>query len=412
VHLQDINNLLNLQDINVVKISNVVDDAVQITVEHQTHLQPCPCCGSSHVIRRGISGYRKVRHLPVFGLKTILLLPRVRFSCKDCFFSFTMQYSFICGKSRYTNQYKEQVSDAVVGSTVTNVARITKTPYSSAERMFKEYLDDITPQISDIVLSTSNKTDGLVIGIDDFAIRKGHSYNTGFHDLKNETFLHVVHGRKLEELRQDMVNNPQVYAIKPVAVVMDLAPYYHTFAAEAFPTALRVADRFHVNRYALDAMQNVRKRVSSYLSPRNRTLLKQNKSLLSKRYDQLTVDEIQKLVMLLNMSSELEKAYHWKEDLIQWYDCCINVTQAKNVFERWLEYGYSIRIPEVDDALKTFKNWRQEIINYHSCRYTNAAVEGRNNKIKALQRRGYFNRNPKSYRSKIILECNYHVLTG
>jgi Transposase and inactivated derivatives len=134
VHLQDINNLLNLQDINVVKVSNVVGDLVHITVEHQTSLQPCPCCGSSHVIRRGVSGYRRVRHLPIFGLKTILLLPRVRLSCKDCFFSYTLQYSFVLGKSRYTNQYKEQVADAAVGATVTNAARITKTPYSTAER--------------------------------------------------------------------------------------------------------------------------------------------------------------------------------------------------------------------------------------------------------------------------------------
>lgn len=260
-------------------------------------------------------------------------------------------------------------------------------------------------KVSNVVLFVSKETD-------DFAIRKGHTYSTGFHDLKNETFLHVVHGRKLEELRQDRTNNPEIYNIKPVAVVMNLAPYYHTFAAEIFPSALRVADRFHMNRYALDAMQNVRKRISSNLSPRNRTLLKQNKFLLSKRYDQLTTEEIQKLIMLLNMSSELEKTYHWKEDLIQWYDCYINVIHATNMFKRWLEYGYSMQITEVDEALKTFKNLKQEIINYHACRYTNAAVEGRNNKIKALQRKGYFNRNPKSYSYKIILECSYHVLTG
>ncbi|MHC1685870.1 MAG: transposase [Clostridiaceae bacterium] len=204
MHLQDINNLLNLQDINIVSISKTANNTVEITVENQSAIPSCPCCGSGHVIKRGVSGYRKVRHLPVFGLKTILLLPCMRFSYKDCFLSFTMQYSFVNGKSRYTNQYKEQIADAVVGSTVTNAAR----------------------------------------------------------------------------------------------------------------------------------------------------------------------------------------------------DCCINIIQATNVFDKWLEYGYSIKIPEVDKALKTFKNWKQEIINYHSCRYTNAAVEGRNNKIKALQRRGYFNRNPKSYKSK------------
>jgi transposase len=412
VHLQDINNLLNLQDVNVVKVYNVIDESVQITVEHQNYLQPCPCCGSSHVIRRGVSGYRKVRHLPIFELKTILLLPRVRLSCKNCFFSFTMQYSFVCGKSRYTNQYKEQVSDAAVGATVTNAARITKTPYSTAERMFKKYLDDITPKISNLVLSASKQTEKLVIGLDDFVIRKGHTYNTGIHDLRNETLLHIIPGRKLEDLREDTHKFPQIYEINPIAVVMDLAPYYHTFAKEIFPNAIRIADRFHVNGYALDALQNLRRRISVDLSPRCRTILKRHKYLLSKRNDQLTPDEKLLLTQLLNMSSALEIVYSWKEELIEWYDCCININQAEIVFDRWLNHGYSLNIPEVDTALITFKNWRQEIINYHACRFTNAAVEGRNNKIKALQRRHYFTRNRNYYDSRINLECNINILTS
>ena len=58
------------------------------------------------------------------------------------------------------------------------------------------------------------------------------------------------------------------------------------------------------------------------------------------------------------------------------------------------------------EALKTFENWSIEISNYHSGRFTNAAVEGRNNKIKTLQRRCYFLRNRKSYEYRTYLECN------
>ena len=51
-----------------------------------------------------------------------------------------------------------------------------------------------------------------------------------------------------------------------------------------------------------------------------------------------------------------------------------------------------------------------EITNYHQCRFTNAAVEGKNNKIKALQRRSYFLRNRTSYEYRIYLECNCEFL--
>jgi transposase len=412
VHIQNINKLLNLQGINIVNVSDVVEGIIYITLYPEEHVQPCPCCGSKHVIKRGNSGYRQVRHLPVFGNRTILMLPRIRMSCKDCYASFTWQYSFVTGKSRYTDEFKAYVSKTVTGSTVTHASEVTETPYSTTERIFKDFLDNKISQIKEKVLVAAKETNRLVIGIDDFAIRKGHTYNTGIHDLRNETLLHIIPERKLEELRKDKVNFPEIYKINPVAVVMDLAPYYHTFVKETFPNAIRIADRFHINRYALDALQNLRKRISANLSPRNRAILKQKKFILSKRNDQLTADEKLILEQLLHMSSELKKVYEWKEALIEWYDCCTNINQAEIVFDRWLNYGDSLSIPEVENALKTFKNWRQEIINYHACRFTNAAVEGRNNKIKALQRRHYFTRNKKYYDARLMLECNSDFLTA
>ena len=360
MHIKDINKLLNLQDINIVKISDVYENTVEITLEPINYIQSCPCCNNNKVIRKGSLGYRKVRHLSLCGNKTILLLPKIRLYCKDCFLNFTFKYEFIEGKSRYTNQYKDNLASAVTGSTVAHASEFTETPYSTAERIFKNYLDNIKPQICAETLELSKNTEKLIIGIDDFAIRKGHSYNTGIHDLRNETLLHLVKGRKLNELREDRVKHPQIYEIQPVAIVMDLAKYYHKFAEETFPNAIRIADRFHVNRYALDALQDVRRRVSLGLSSQNCVFLKCNKNLLSKRNDQLDEKESILIKKLLYLSSELEKTYWWKEDLIEWYDCCINVRQATIVFDKWLCLGKSLNILEIDIVIKTFENWKQE----------------------------------------------------
>lgn len=411
MHIKDINKLLNLQDINIVKISDVYENSVEIILEPLNYIQNCPCCNNRNVIRKGSSGYRKVRHLPLCGNKTFLLLPKIRLYCKDCLINFTFKYSFVDGKSRYTNQYNDNLANAVTGSTVAHASEFTGTPYSTVERIFKNYLNNVKPKICAEALELSKNTERLIIGIDDFAIRKGHSYNTGIHDLRNDTLLHLVKGRKLNELREDKEKNPVIYDIQPVAVVMDLAQYYHKFVEETFPKAVRIADRFHVNRYALDALQNVRRRVSSGLSSQNRSFLKCNKNLLSKRNDQLNENESIILKKLLSLSSELEKIYWWKENLIEWYDCCTNVNQATIVFDKWLRSGRLLNIPEVNIALKTFENWKQEIINYHLYRFTNAPVEGRNNKIKAIQRRHYFTRNRDYYEARIFLECNKRALT-
>ncbi|MEV2698617.1 transposase [Paenibacillus larvae] len=52
------------------------------------------------------------------------------------------------------------------------------------------------------------------------------------------------------------------------------------------------------------------------------------------------------------------------------------------------------------------RNWKEEIVNYHQCRWTNATAEGRHNRIKAFQRQRYFTRNRSHYKAGILLECN------
>lgn len=83
----------------------------------------------------------------------------------------------------------------------------------------------------------------------------------------------------------------QLKQLNPYAVIMDLARSYHKFVAEVFPDAIRIADRFHVNRYITDALQAVRKRISGSLTRESRQYLKRNKKRIGKRYDSLSEKE-------------------------------------------------------------------------------------------------------------------------
>jgi transposase len=286
------------------------------------------------------------------------------------------------------------------------------TPYSTLEYIFKNWMTVNCPLIQNAAIETSLSDNKLILGVDDFAIRKGHTYNTGIYDLRNESLLDVIPGRKFQELMSHKNVMPELFRLNPFAIVMDLAKSYHKFAREVFPSAIRIADRFHVNSYVIDALQAVRKNISNDLSPASKKLLKQNRNLLNKRADSLNENEQQTLKHMLNLSAKLNSVYQWKEALINWYDNCININQAKILFDKWCLQGYSLQIEEVDTALKTFENWEQEILNYHKCSFTNGIVEGRNNKIKAIQRRHYFTRNKKYYKYRIILECNSNFLAA
>ena len=409
MHLQDINSLLNLQDETIVKAPEIIENTCIITISPLNHMQHCPCCHSHHVIRKGCRGHRSVRHLPILQYATQLKVPKIQMQCKECQAYFSWEYSFVQGKSRFTNEFKEKLASDTCGSTVNHTARNHNVSYSSCERIFKNFLETAVQNIDQKVQSLSNDTAKLVIGIDDFAIRKGHSYNTGIHDIRNGCLLHVIQGRKLDDLRADTKKHPSIYNLQPVAVIMDLAKYYHTFATEVFPKAIRVADRFHVNRYILDALQHIRRRVSK-AQPNKYRLLKNNKSLMSRRFDSLLDVEVLILKKVLALSPELQAVYELKEELITWYECSSNIKQASYVYKSWLAKAKHLNIPEINKALVTFENWEEEIVNYHRHRFTNAAVEGKNNKIKALQRRCYFIRNRYYYLLRIKMECNLHIM--
>ena len=407
MHLHHINDLIQLQDVTVSNYHISEDNVLVLSLCPTKSKQPCPCCHTqAFVICKGSrQKLRQVRHLRCFNRETILLIPMKRLFCKQCEVSFTYQYAFLTGKTRYINDYKRELSKPLVGTTVKQLTDTFKVPYSTGERFIKQHLAHLIPSIQRKVIAAAQGSTRLILGIDDFAIRKGHTYNTGFHDLRNGNLLTLVMGRTYQTLIQNQGLMKQLKELKPYAVVMDLARSYHKFVAEVFPDAIRIADRFHVNRYLTDALQAVRRRISLSLTPESRKYLKRNKNLIGKRYDSLSEKEERKLGKLLSYSKELTEVYAIKESLINWYELSDETNSYRRLIQ-WIARAKALNIPELTEALKPFENWTEEISNYHKCRYTNGSVEGRNNKIKTLIRRSYFLPNRTIYENRILLECN------
>lgn len=413
MHSQYINFLLDIPEFQVCTIyPNETEQSIFIEVTPVSHVQPCPYCQGHSVIRNGIPYHRKVRHLSAFEKKVYLFIPAIRLRCKDCDKTFIWMYESVEQGKRFTKAFETNVSRHVFGSTVAHATALLETSYSTIERMTKRWMKTESTRVQEKCIREASNQSRLVLGIDDFAIRKGHTYNTGLHDLRGNSFLDIIPGRRIDELREYYLKNPSLSSLEPIAVVMDLAKGYHSFIQEVYPAAIRIADRFHVNRYVTEALQNVRKDVQKKLSPRARKHLKENHKIFGKRRDDLTDNERQTLNECLHYSKLLREVYAWKEAFIEWYDCSSSFEQAKVLFVRWCEQGHILSHPAVKSCLRTMENWQEEICNYHRLRFTNAAVEGRNNKIKALQRRHYFTRNPEHYKELILLECNKeHVVT-
>lgn len=166
-----------------------------VTVEPLDLHQPCPSCGSTHTFKRGKSKPRYVRHLDIGGNITLLILPTIRLSCNSCNLN-SWVYSFVKPKARYADTF----ANALAGGIVTHSAKPFKLPYTSREHFIKETLTITIETLQGEVLNLANNCSRLVLDIDDFAIKKGHTYNTGIHDLRNASLLTLVKGRKCNEL--------------------------------------------------------------------------------------------------------------------------------------------------------------------------------------------------------------------
>jgi len=231
-------------------------------------------------------------------------------------------------------------------------------PASTVQRMHQDALPIESDRLVEQAWREAKDTPGLVLGIDDFAIKKGHTYNTGIHNLRGETMLDLLAGRKLDELRTYARQHPDFLALNPKAVVMDLAQAYHTWISECFPSAIRIADRFHVHGYVIESVQEVRKSVQQTRSPRAKAILKSRYRLLNPPVDSLSEKSKAQLENLLALSPLLRSVWEWKESFSQWYDYSSNVNIARLGFTRWLEHGENIDHYAVRSTLKTCENGR------------------------------------------------------
>lgn len=96
------------------------------------------------------------------------------------------------------------------------------------------------------------------IAIDEFAIRKGHVYQTVVMDLMQSRIIYVAKDREMSSLDNfwKMVDRDKV---KIEAVAMDMWPAYIGSTLINCPSAAIVFDRFHIFRKLNDAIDETRR---------------------------------------------------------------------------------------------------------------------------------------------------------
>jgi transposase len=171
---------------------------IHIEVAPLASKQDCPICGTeAHVIRKGGNRTRKIRHCDAFGKTIYLLAPAIRLFCNKCQCGYVWRYAFVEPGKRYSRAFEQQALHTAA-ATVKQSAELHEMPANTLQRKHQAWLSVESERLQKRAWHEAVHGSKLVLGIDDFAIRKGHTYNTGIHHLKGETLLDILPGRNLD----------------------------------------------------------------------------------------------------------------------------------------------------------------------------------------------------------------------
>ena len=341
----------------------------------------CPHCGGTHVIKYGVI-HRNIHNLPIGSKRTFLTLTIQRYECKDCNKVFQADIPFTHGNVSYTYRFSRYILDLLrLGATIKDVSKHLGVGWDMVKDIHKRYLKRkySHPDISKVKR----------IGIDEFAVRKGHVYKTIVVDLDTGRIIHVGDGKGSDSLTAFWKRVKRL-GIKIELVTSDMSAAYISSVMENAPDAIHVYDKFHVVEKVTEAVDKVRRSLwNQEKDEEKRKVIKGSRwLLLTKDKDKFDDYAKNRLENILQTNEPLYKAYYLKEDLDQiWAQP--NKEEAEKQLQYWCKRAHESKLPAMMKVANMLLARRTGILAWYDCKVTNAILEGTNNKVKVLKRKAY-----------------------
>lgn len=209
----------------------------------------CPYCGSESSHKHGYQ-YRTVRDLPIFGKPVTLLIAQIKYFCDNekCKTDiFTERNDLVSEYSQFTTRCREYMLK--VAAHVSCEAAVKILAYQGIRVCGDTLLNMIKAAGKDYQAEHGKK-----IGVDDWAYRRGQEYGTIICDLETHEIIDVLRGRDGETFAKWLMGHPDIEVVS-----RDRASAYASAVKKALPAAVQIADRFHITKNLLDALNDTMK---------------------------------------------------------------------------------------------------------------------------------------------------------
>ena len=180
---------------------------------------------------------------------------------------------------------------------------------------------------------------------------------------------------------------------------------YLKAVTEASPQARVIFDRFHVQRLAHDALDEVRRDEVREAEPEDRAALKKTRFALHKNPWNLSTLEAAKVAEVQKANRPLYRAYLLKETLAAILGGRqVNVARRKLL--EWTSWAVRSRLEPFRKLARTVQSHLEGILAYVATGLSNGRTEGLNGKIRTITRRSFGFHSASSLVALIYLCCS------
>jgi transposase len=329
--------------------------------------------------------WRTVRDLPLFEARTELEVLTCRVWCPHCEGPKRERVDWLDAHQRLTRRFADSIFNLCQMLPVAQVAAFYGVHWHTVKQVDKRAL---AARFEAIDLSQVT-----VLGVDEFALHKGHRYATVIINPTRKQVLWVGAGRSREAIRPFFTDvlGPEGCA-RIEAVVMDMSTAFEQEVRAQCPNAEVVFDLFHVvAKYGREVIDRVRVDEANRLRHDRaaRKVVKSSRWLLLRNRDNLASDRDRvRLNELLDANQALMTVYLLKEDLKALWRYR-HIGYARRFWQQWLERAESSGIK----PLKRFADRLQPYLRgiFAHCHHPlhTSLLEGINNRIKVIKRMAY-----------------------
>ena len=284
--------------------------------------------------------------------------------------------------SHFTLPFEEHAAYLAQQCSKTTVTKLTRVAWRTVgtiiRRVVQRHQDVAGDRLDDLRL----------IGVDEISYRRHHKYITVVVDHERGEIVWAREGKSAATLKRFFDDLGPDRSARLEAVTLDLSAAYIKAVTEASPQARLIFDRFHVQRLAHDALDEVRREEVRRAVGEDKDELKRTRWPLQKNPWNLLGFEREKLAKLQRVNKPIYRAYLLKESLLAILDAR-QVHVARRKLIEWIGWARRSRLRAFIRLSKTIAKRSEGILAYVHTGSNNGRVEGLNGKARTITRRSY-----------------------